>query len=318
MSLKYLGEQFDIHGGGQDLIFPHHENEIAQSSCLTNQPMAKYWMHNGFITINKEKMSKSLGNFFLLRDILDKFDPQTVRFYLISVHYRSPLDFDDEKLQVAQKGLERLRNAALGMENGKKYLGECPREASLQLQGQLQSAKEQFVEAMNDDFNTALAIAALFDLAREINTYLKNERLDAETLAQAEAVFGDLLGVLGLDFTQGSDMADGLMDEAMDCLLALRQAARVEKDFVVADFIRDALKEEGIIVEDGPQGMVWKMAGTVSATMDGVMSGIIGVRKAARGNKNFRLADNLRGSLQEMGILLEDGPQGTTWKIFKG
>ncbi|MDR0469072.1 MAG: cysteine--tRNA ligase, partial [Peptococcaceae bacterium] len=186
MSHKYLGESFDIHGGGADLIFPHHENEIAQSEGRFGRPMATYWVHNGFITINHEKMSKSLGNFFLLREVLELFPGQVIRFFLLSVHYRSPLDFDDEQLTVAQRGLERLknaaRNAAAFIEESKRANGgdagfdtpddrEAPDEQAAAFLKEVAERKKQFEGAMNDDFNTALAIAALFDLARAMNAF---------------------------------------------------------------------------------------------------------------------------------------------------
>lgn len=258
MSGKYLGEQFDIHGGGQDLVFPHHENEIAQTCCVTNKPMANYWLHNGFITINQEKMSKSLGNFFLLREILEKFEPLTVRFYLLSVHYRSPLDFDDEKLQVAQKGLERLKNCYLSLENGLKTAKETETAAGIALIARVHSLEEAFQDAMNDDFNTALASAALFDLAREINTYLQQETLDQNALKQAQHTFTALLDVLGIDFTLDSKNSDGLVEDLMQLFIELRRQARAEKNYALADQIRNQLNEIGITLEDTKQGTTWK------------------------------------------------------------
>jgi len=255
MSLKYLGEQFDIHGGGQDLIFPHHENEIAQTECLTGKQMAKYWMHNGFITINKEKMSKSLGNFFLLREILEKFDPQTVRFYLLSVHYRSPLDFDDEKLQVAQKGLERLRNAYHALEQAAATDGDDAEFAA-----KVAQAKAAFEQAMDDDFNTALAQAALFDLVREINIYLKAAPKKSAIVAAKDALV-ELSGILGLDLSAKAEEAvvdDGLLNEVMELVIALRKEARANKNYQMADDIRNRLGEIGIVLEDSPKGTTWK------------------------------------------------------------
>ncbi|MFZ5942507.1 MAG: cysteine--tRNA ligase [Bacillota bacterium] len=255
MSCKYLGEEFDIHGGGYDLVFPHHENEIAQTEALLDAPMAKYWLHNGFITINQEKMSKSLGNFFLLREILDKFDPMVVRFYLLATHYRSPLDFDDEKLQVAQKGLERLKNAYLQLERNVKTVNSGKGERLIEAS---QKAREDFNEAMNDDFNTALAVAALFELAREVNTYVKEVDLDKIALEQAKEVFDQLLEVLGISFAVKGLDDDKVVNSLMELIIELRQKARKEKDFGTADKIRDRLKEAGIILEDSPQGTSWK------------------------------------------------------------
>jgi len=258
MSRKYLGDQFDIHGGGQDLIFPHHENEIAQTECVTGKPMANYWLHNGFITINSEKMSKSLGNFFLLRDILEKFDPETVRFYLLSVQYRSPLDFDDEKLQVAQKGLERLKNCYAAMINGLKAASATDTTEGAALTQQINSIEEAFQDAMNDDFNTALASAALFDMAREINTYLKQETLDKAALQKAADVFTALLNIMGLDFAAADHADDSLTEALMQLLIDLRKQARAEKNYAMADQIRNQLNEIGVILEDTKQGTTWK------------------------------------------------------------
>ena len=256
MSLKYLGEQFDIHGGGQDLIFPHHENEIAQTECLTGKNMAKYWLHNGFITINKEKMSKSLGNFFLLREILEKFDPQTVRFYLLSVHYRSPLDFDDEKLQMAQKGLERLRNAAKALA---EKLANATEGRDEEFEQKIEQAKTAFEQAMDDDFNTALAQGVLFDFVREINIYLKGE-VKKETAALAQKTLLDLAGIMGLDLNSKEEVkeTDGLLDQVMELVIALRKEARANKNYQMADDIRNRLNEIGIVLEDSPQGTTWK------------------------------------------------------------
>lgn len=258
MSCKYLGEQFDIHGGGQDLIFPHHENEIAQTECVTGKPMANYWLHNGFITINSEKMSKSLGNFFLLRDILDKFDPETVRFYLLSVQYRSPLDFDDEKLQVAQKGLERLKNCYAAMQNGLKAAAAEETDGDALLLQKIAAVEEAFQDAMNDDFNTALASAALFDAAREINTYLKQDALNKAALQKAADTYTALLNIMGLDFNAADNANDGLVDDLMNLLIDLRKQARADKNYAMADQIRNQLNEIGVILEDTKQGTTWK------------------------------------------------------------
>ena len=258
MSRKYLGDQFDIHGGGQDLIFPHHENEVAQTECVTGKPMANYWLHNGFITINSEKMSKSLGNFFLLRDILDKFDSETVRFYLLSVHYRSPLDFDDEKLQVAQKGLERMKNCYAAMMNGLKAATAENTAEGAELIQKVNAVEEAFQDAMNDDFNTALASAALFDMAREINTYLKNEVLDKAALQKAADSYTALLNIMGLDFAAAGAVDDGLVDDLMNLLIDLRKQARAEKNYAMADQIRNQLNEIGVLLEDTKQGTTWK------------------------------------------------------------
>jgi len=258
MSHKYLGESFDIHAGGMDLIFPHHENEIAQSECLHGTPMARYWLHNGFITVNQEKMSKSLGNFFLLRDILQKFDGPVVRFYLLSTHYRSPLDFDDEKLEMAQKGLERLQNAyrllreALDEQDGKEAGTAVAPESP-----ELAEFRERFIEAMNDDFNTALAIAVLFDLARTINGMVADSK-QKDSLPAAQALFLELAGVLGLELTSEAKIS-GELEKEIEELIEKRQQARKNKNYQEADAIREQLKEMGVILEDTPQGVRWRL-----------------------------------------------------------
>ena len=317
MSHKYLGESFDIHGGGADLIFPHHENEIAQSEGRFGHTMANYWIHNGFITLNREKMSKSLGNFFLLREILEKFPGQVVRFYLLSVHYRSPLDFDDEKLAVAQKGLERLKNTvrtaraavaahdvgvgsapdddpagaaavtAGGEATGDTVAGDTAGGRSGGISGaavaflaEAERQKTLFEKAMNDDFNTALAIAALFDLARAMNTYAAGGDIDTQALQEAHDRLVRLAGVLGLDLTEGDtpEGEDAVLEQAlgallgtlreqdggertaadmMETLLSLRQACRKARDFAGADAIRDGLRALGIVVEDTALGARW-------------------------------------------------------------
>jgi len=278
MSLKYLGIGFDIHGGGSDLVFPHHENEVAQTEAATGSgPLARYWLHNGFITVNQEKMSKSLGNFFLVREVLQQFPPQVVRFYLLSTHYRSPLDFDDGKLEMNQRSLERLITTIDLLDELLRMpitgqAGEQPVETALS--GQTAFGRKAFQEAMDDDFNTALAIARLFDLAREINTAVNEafRRLAAgESLAlapfrEARMVFGELLEVLGLDpdyirgrRQTGSDSHDQLLvGKLLELLISLRQGARERKDWATADYIRDQLKQLEITLEDAPAGTRWK------------------------------------------------------------
>jgi len=272
MSTKYLGTSFDIHAGGLDLIFPHHENEIAQSEALNDAPMAKYWLHNGFITINEEKMSKSLGNFFLLRDILEKYPAQVVRFYLLSTHYRSPLDFDDQKLQAAEKALERLVTAARLLEETKnRTVGQEDILAPHVLQSfgaELNTIEKQFHEAMNDDFNTALAIATLFDLARAINglnTALGDKPLigqkEKALLEQAAEKYAELAKILGLELAeqnQHQSRDSALTNGLIELVLQVRQEARHRKDYALSDLIRDELKNLGIILEDTPQGVRWR------------------------------------------------------------
>ncbi|MFZ5645646.1 MAG: cysteine--tRNA ligase [Bacillota bacterium] len=271
MSRKYLGDGFDIHGGGFDLIFPHHENEIAQSEAATGKTFARYWMHNGFITINQEKMSKSLGNFFLVREILDKFPPETVRFYLLSTHYRSPLDFDDEKLLAAGKGLERIKTCVRLIEEA---LGGPVREETSQadtdLALTLEKRLQDFESAMDDDFNTALATGILFDAVADINSYLHNvsrgEGPNRSVIVQARGVLEKFNSVLGF-FKAGlagkivldkGDGNDRLVAGLLDLIIQIRQDSRAKKDWATADAIRNGLKELGIILEDTPQGVRWK------------------------------------------------------------
>ncbi len=269
MSLKYLGANFDLHGGGMDLVFPHHENEIAQSEAATGEPFARYWMHNGFITVNQEKMSKSLGNFFLVREVRQKFSPLVVRFFLLSTHYRSPLDFDDEKVAAAGRGWERLKNSFRTLSGA--LHGELRAEVTSRDRkylARLENIRGQFEEAMDDDFNTALAIGFYFDLAREANTYLQEEAVPCkEALVKTLEVFTGFNQVLGIFHTdaQGNIILDEqpapegeLAQSLIELLLQVRQEARSKKDWATADRIRDGLKELGIIIEDTPQGTRWK------------------------------------------------------------
>jgi cysteinyl-tRNA synthetase len=271
LSLKYLGNGFDIHGGGADLVFPHHENEVAQSEAYTGQaPFARYWIHNGFVTINEEKMSKSLGNFFTIRDILEIFPAKALRFLLLSTHYRSPIDFSDEKLKEAQKGLERLVEAkkrvedVLELKEPNEGNGSSPSEEARELSRKAKVFREKFIEAMDDDFNTALAIGELFEFVREVNKMTNRcmhaaiNSFDKEILRDIKVLLEEIDNVLGI-LTEEEKSTAGLADELIEFLLQLRQEVRKEKNWALADRIRDGLKEMGIIVEDTPQGPKWKM-----------------------------------------------------------
>ena len=267
MSLKYLGAGFDIHGGGADLIFPHHENEIAQTECYSGQPFVRYWMHNGFITVNQEKMSKSLGNFFLVRDILKKFSADVVRFYLLSTHYRSPLDFDDQKLGVAEKGLERIRTSLRLAENALAAAAKSDQVSSLdsrELIAAAEKSKADFLAAMDDDFNTALAFAAIFDFCRVVNSFINSsDYLPAVSMQPAlqrvVALFDEFHAVLGMVRPMGQTAADPSGEEdLMAIIIDIRTAARQKKDWATADLIRDRLKAVGVILEDTPHGVSWK------------------------------------------------------------
>jgi cysteinyl-tRNA synthetase len=255
MSHKYLGDDFDIHGGGADLIFPHHENEIAQSEAACGCNFVRYWLHNGFITVNQEKMSKSLNNFFLLRDILNKFSGDVVRFYLLSTHYRSPIDFDDKKLEVAAKSLGRIRNSIAFLDNAIANGGGTDKAAGTALLEAMQTAKDGFENAMNDDFNTALAIAAVFDFCKAVNSNAKGA--EPKVLAEAKALFTAFDSVIGA-FAVKTQADDGLSEELMQVIIKIRQDARTKKDWATADSIRDSLKAIGIVLEDGADGVRWK------------------------------------------------------------
>lgn len=255
MAMKYLGETIDIHGGGPDLIFPHHENEIAQSEAATGKPFAKYFMHVGYLNINNQKMSKSLGNFFTVRDILKKYDPEVLRFFMLSSHYRSPINFSEDFMQQARSALERLYNALYTMEHLEKTAVDkeptAGEEQYLKIQ---QQNKEKFIEAMDDDFNTADAIAALFDMVREFNVNI-NENSSRKVITKTIELLLELGKVLGFfgKFKQGE-----LLDEEIQRKIEERQQARKARNFALADKIRDELKEKGIILEDTPAGVRWK------------------------------------------------------------
>ncbi|MBO8129344.1 MAG: cysteine--tRNA ligase [Peptococcaceae bacterium] len=269
MSLKYLGTAFDIHGGGADLIFPHHENEIAQSEGATGETFARYWIHNGFITINKEKMSKSLGNIFLVRDLLDHYSPAALRLFLLGTHYRSPLDFDLDAMQAAEKAVIRLKNSLMLLREALE--GRAVEEADLEgedFAGKLEEISSRFEKGMDDDFNTALGLACWFDLAHETNSYLhRSAQPNRSLLERALQLFTDFNGILGVFPEEGGEIVleerkvgDDLSEKLLELLIEVRQDARKQKNFALADHIRDRLKELGIILEDTPQGVRWRKA----------------------------------------------------------
>ncbi len=251
MALKFLGETIDIHAGGPDLIFPHHENEIAQSEGATGKPFAKYWMHVGYLNINNEKMSKSLGNFFTARDVLSKYDPEVIRFFMLSAHYRSPINYSMELIDQAQKGLERLYNTVNDLTYYLK--NTAGQTASPGLTIELEPYKERYIKAMEDDFNTADAISVLFELSREINTALR-EGVSADSGQKALALMKELGGILGILKKEG----EVNLEEEIELLIKKREEARRNKDWSTADSIREQLKKMGIILEDTPGGVRWK------------------------------------------------------------
>ncbi|NLI53429.1 MAG: cysteine--tRNA ligase [Clostridiales bacterium] len=247
MSMSILGETFDIHGGGQDLVFPHHENEIAQSEAATGHPFARYWMHNGYINVDNQKMSKSLGNFFTVRDIAKEFDLEAVRMFMLGVQYRNPVNFSREMIQQAESALERLRTAKERLAEAQTAPGGTAEDAAFL--AQLDEFKKRFNEAMDDDLNTADAIGVLFEFARAANTFVSEPR-GKDAIEAGKALFGELTGVLGL-LTR--EKAEEFPKAALD-LLEERQAARKAKDFARADEMRDALKNMGYAVEDTANG----------------------------------------------------------------
>ncbi len=256
MSKKYLGDEIDIHAGGEDLIFPHHENEIAQSEAANGKPFAHYWMHNAFLNIDNRKMSKSAGNFFTVRDIISKYDPQVLRFFMLSAHYRSPLNFSAELMEAAKNGLERILTA---VSNLNFLLSKAEdREMTEEEKKLLEEAKvytTRFDEAMDDDFNTADAIAAIFELVKFINTNTNGESSKAYLSALHEQI-RELSDVCGLIVDQKEEMLDADIEK----LIEERQAARKAKDFARADAIRNELLEKGIVLEDTREGVKWKRA----------------------------------------------------------
>jgi len=247
---KYLGETIDIHSGGQDLIFPHHENEIAQSEAANGKPFARYWMHNGYINVNNEKMAKSKGNFFTVRDVSKKYDYEVIRFFMLSAHYRSAINFSDELLSQSESGLLRLYNCLYNLEFIlAKAKGKEIREDENEIKAQIMSFKEKFCSAMDDDLNTADAIAALFDMARYINSNI-NETSSAKLIEDAIALYKELGSVLGILY---KNQEDSISDDAR-LLLEKRAEARQNKDWALSDELRDELFKMGIEVMDTRQG----------------------------------------------------------------
>ena len=254
MAKKYLGDTIDIHAGGEDLIFPHHENEIAQSEAANGKPFARYWMHNGFINVDNKKMSKSKGNFFTLREVAEEFPYEVIRFFMLSAHYRSPINFSRELMQSAQNGLERIKNAVINLDHIINHAAaEEMTKDEITLSGELEVFVKKFEEAMEDDFNTADAVSVIFELVRFANTHVNGNSSKLFTSAVKKKII-DLCNILGLLEKQEHD----LLDEEIEKLIQERQEARKAKNWALADQIRDSLKEKGIILEDTPQGVRWK------------------------------------------------------------
>ena len=256
MSKKYLGEQIDIHAGGEDLVFPHHENEIAQSEAANGKEFAKYWLHNAFLNIDNRKMSKSLGNFFTVREISEKYDLQVLRFFMLSAHYRSPLNFSSDLMEAAKSGLDRIITATDNL----KFLADNAKTETLTNNEEDALTKTQdyvaaFEKAMDDDFNTADAIAAIFDLVKYANTTANGDSSKAYVTALYELIvkLADVLGIV-------VEKKEELLDADIEALIQERQAARKERNFARADEIRDELLAKGIILEDTREGVKWKRA----------------------------------------------------------
>ncbi|CAM5202718.1 Cysteine--tRNA ligase OS=Ureibacillus acetophenoni OX=614649 GN=cysS PE=3 SV=1 [Ureibacillus acetophenoni] len=253
MAREHLGDTIDIHAGGQDLTFPHHENEIAQSEAYTGKTFARYWMHNGYINIDNEKMSKSLGNFVLVHDIRQQLDPQILRFFMLSVHYRHPINFAQDLVESAKSGLERLRTAYSNLEYRLTATTDLSENGDEWIE-KIADVKKQFETAMDDDFNTANGISAMFELARIANTYLNEANTEERVLKAFIETFDQLGNVLGIQFK----LENELLDEEIEALIEERNLARKNRDFAKSDEIRDKLLEMNIVLEDTRQGTRWK------------------------------------------------------------
>ena len=251
MNLRYLGESIDIHCGGQDLIFPHHENEIAQSECFTCKPFSNYWMHNGYINVDNVKMSKSLGNFFTVRDVAEKYGYEPIRYLMISSHYRSPINYSVEVIEQCKASLQRLYTCRDGLDFEMKNAPDGDKDEAVK--AQLEKRIEQFNTAMDDDLNTADGIAAVFELVRDINSLVLGKNATKATIECAAKIFDTLTDVLGLVYNRKEETADS----EIDAMIEARAKARKDKNWAEADRIRDELKAMNIILEDTPQGVKW-------------------------------------------------------------
>ncbi len=258
MSTKYLGQPFDIHGGGLENVFPHHECEIAQSEAAYDKPFARYWLHNNMVTVNGQKMGKSLGNFITIKEAVKKYTPLAIRFFVLSSHYRSPLDFSDQALESAQKGLGRFHQTFA------RLLKTHPTQTGKdeQFEKKIKNYRQKFIEAMNDDFNTPKALAELFEFLKEVNTWLDSGKVSAETHRQAiqviEETAGQVLGLLPADYSEFESKNKGDVEAIVQILIDVRNALRKEKNFALADEIRHRLQQINIELKDTPQGTVWE------------------------------------------------------------
>ncbi len=253
MVRRYLGETIDIHCGGQDLIFPHHENEIAQSECCNSAPFANYWMHNGFISVDNVKMSKSLGNFFTVRDVANEYGYEPIRYFLISSHYRSPINYSVDIIEQCKASLVRLYNCRESLDFAMKNATDTVPANVDEIKAKLNSRKEQFITAMDDDLNTADAISAIFELVKDINTTVITDAPNKELVELSLTLFDELTGVLGLVYNRKTES----LDDEIEKMIEARTQARKDRNWAEADRIRDELKAQGIVLEDTPQGVKW-------------------------------------------------------------
>ncbi len=253
MNWRYLGDTIDIHCGGQDLIFPHHENEIAQSECFTGKPFAHYWMHNGYINVDNVKMSKSLGNFFTVRDVAEKYGYEPIRYLLISAQYRSPINYSTDIIEQCIAALNRLYTCRDSLDFELKNAVDAEHDGDKAIIDGFNKYREQFIAAMDDDLNTADAIASIFELVRDINTNVVGKTPSKALVEGAIAMFDELTGVLGLVYNRKTET----LDSDIEALIEARTNARKEKNWAEADRIRDQLKEMGIVLEDTAQGVKW-------------------------------------------------------------
>lgn len=251
MNRRYLGKTIDIHCGGKDLVFPHHENEIAQSECANGCTFSKYWMHNGYINVDNVKMSKSLGNFKTVREIADAYGYEVIRYFLISSHYRSPINYNLDIIEQCKSALDRLYTCRESLDFALKNAEDI--EDDTELINQLNSRREQFITAMDDDLNTADGISAVFELVKDINTKILDKPVSKNVCETAAKLFDELCDVLGILYNRQSND----LDAEIEALIAQRQEARANKDWAIADKIRDDLKARGIILKDTPQGVTW-------------------------------------------------------------
>jgi len=253
MVRRYLGETIDIHCGGQDLVFPHHENEIAQSECCNGVPFANYWMHNGFISVDNVKMSKSLGNFFTVRDVANEYGYEPIRYFLISSHYRSPINYSIDIIEQCKASLVRLYNCRESLDFAMKNAVDTLPENADVIKTTLESRRDQFIKAMDDDLNTADAISSVFELVKDINTTVITDAPAKELVELATTLFDELTGVLGLVYNRKTES----LDDEIEKMIEARTQARKDRNWAEADRIRDELKAQGIVLEDTPQGVKW-------------------------------------------------------------